>query len=192
MTVPVADPTPLSEETELIPKSESSDTIATFHEVHTRTGENKTKIWLRATAPLLLHSISVAVLATTLKFYIDDNDFNLRFRKALVNYTPLQSDITTAVSSGIVILRFFSISWLAAMVWRCIFILMERGGITLGHIESLLTWQIHLHPRRKSSQGPQVGLFISIILLAAFPCQLSGPILTGSITWSPSNQFSRD
>lgn len=189
-------PAPLSEKAELIPKSESSDSIATFHqdeqdEVHTRSGEDTTKIWLRATAPLILHFISVVFLTTILKSYIDDHDFNLHSRNALVKYTPLQSDITTAGSSGIAILRLFSASWMAAMVWRCIFILMERGGITLGHINSLLTWQIHLHPRSKSSHEPQVGFLISVILLAAFPCQLSGPILTGSITWSPSNQFSR-
>ena len=39
-------------------------------------------------------------------------------------------------------------------------------------IDRLLTWQVHL-----------LGLLVSIILLVAFPCQLSGPILTGSITW---------
>ena len=194
MTAPVTGPTALSENAGLIPKSGYSDHIATHHpsEVHTRTGENTTKIWLKATTPLILHTISVLILTTVLKSYIDDHDFNLHSRKALVKYTPLQSDITTAISSCIAISRLFATIWSASTIWRCIFILMERGGITLGHIESLLTWQIHLHPRLKSSQGTQVGFLISIILLASFPCQLSGPILTGSITWSPSSNFAKD
>jgi len=64
---------------------------------------------------------------------------------------------------------------------------MEKGGISLEQINRLLSWQVHLQPRLKSSQG--IGLLVSIILLVAFPYQLSGPILTGSITWSSSQHF---
>jgi len=61
-------------------------------------------------------------------------------------------------------------------------ILMEKGGISLEQINRLLSWQVHLQPRLKSSQA--IGLLVSIILLVAFPYQLSGSILTGSVTSS--------
>jgi len=64
---------------------------------------------------------------------------------------------------------------------------METDGISLQQIDTLLTWQIHFLPRLNSSR--KIGLLVSIILLLSFPCQLSGPILTGSITWSSSNSF---
>ena len=178
-----------------IPRSQSSN-IVTSHpndsEVHTRadTGENGTKIWLWAMAPLVLHLLSVLILTIVIKTLVDGQDFNLQSRKALARFTPLQSDITTAVSGGVAIVRTFSAMWSASIVWRCVFILMEKGGISLEQIDRLLTWQIHLHPRSKFSQ--RIGLLISIILLTAFPCQLSGPILTGSITWSSSHSFSGD
>ena len=173
------------------PGSQSSN-IVTSHpnEVHTRTGENGTKIWLWAMAPLVLHLLSVLILTIVIKTLVDRQDFNLQSRKALARFTPLQSDITTAVSGGVAIVRTFAAMWSTSVVWRCLFILMEKGSISLEQINYLLTWQIHLHPRSKFSQ--RIGLLISIILLTAFPCQLSGPILTGSITWSSSHSFSEN
>ena len=157
----------------LIPRPKTSDRLAT----HTRTGENITRIWVLATLPLILHFASVLILVTIFRFYIAGHDFNLESRHALSKFTPLQSDITTAT-----IYRLFAGMWSAAMLWRCVFILMEKGGISLEQIDSLLTWQMHICPRRKASHG--FGVLISIILLAAFLSQLSGPILTGSIAWS--------
>jgi hypothetical protein len=169
------------------PDSKLSQTALADSSIHTRTGENKTVIWFRAVTPLVLHFLSVITLTLILKFCIYQQDFNLHSRKALSNRTPLQSDITTAVSAGVTIIRFIAATWSAAMLWRCIFILMENGGISLRQINSLLTWQIHFYPCLKSSQ--KTGLLVSIILLLSFPCQLSGPILTGSIIWSSSYGF---
>jgi len=187
--IPGADNSSLfdTESTDLIPKPDVflSDNASGHPSIHTRTGENNTKIWLGALIPLILHFLSVIGLTVILNFSIDQHDFNLHSRSALTNFTPLQSDITTAVSAGVTVLRFFAAIWSGKTIWRCIFILMEKGGISLEQINSLLFWQHHFHPRANSSQ--RIGLLISITLLLSFPCQLSGPILTGSITWSPSS-----
>ena len=168
-----------------VPLLEISNNAATSPNVHIRIEENQTTIWLTTIIPLILHLLSVITLILVLKFYIDKRDFNLKFRNALFHFTPLQSDITTAVSAGITIIRFFAAIWSAEMIWRCVFILMERDGISLHQINSLFFWQNHFHPRLKSSH--RTGLVVSIVLLLCFPSQLSGPILTGSITWSSSN-----
>ena len=171
-----------------IPVSQSSDNFVTPppNKVHTRTGENWTRIWLWAITPLILHLLSVLTLIIVIKTFVDGQDFNLQSRKAMARFTPLQSDITTVVSGGVAIVRSFAAMWSASIVWRCIFMLMKSGGISLEQIDLLLTWQVHLRPRLKSSQ--RIGLLISIITLVAFPCHLSGPILTGSITWSSSHR----
>ena len=156
--------------------------------IHKRTGENQIYIWVWAIAPLFLHFLSTIVLILLLNFCVDNHDFNLHSRKALSNIRPLQSDITTAVSSGVTIVRFFAALWSAGMIWRCIFILMEKDGISLQQINILFRWQNHF-PRLRCRQ--KVGLVVSIILLLSFPCQLSGPILTGSITWSSSSALIR-
>jgi hypothetical protein len=178
MTLPTA-----AEEIAMIPHPEYEPTLS-----HTRVGENRTKIWVSATMPLILHFLSTLTLIAVLIFYVNGNDFTLQSRSSLSNFTPRQSDITTAISSSIVICRLFAGVWASAMLWRCVFILMHKGGISLEQIHSLLTWHIHV-AHREPSQG--YGLLVTIILLAALPSQLSGPILTGSITWSSSHRFTK-
>ena len=168
------------------PLLEVADVDATTSaNIHIRTGENQATIWLRAITPLILHLLSVIALILIFKFYIDKRNFNLQFRDALSQFTPLQSDITTAISAGITIIRFFAAIWSAEMIWRCVFILMERDGLSLQQIDSIFFWRNYFHPHLKSSH--RTGILVSIVLLLCFPSQLSGPILTGSITWSASN-----
>ena len=157
---------------------------------HTRTEENGTKILSWVIAPLFLHLSTLIILITALKSYIDGNDFNLHSRTALTDLTPLQSDVTTAVSSCIALQRSFAAMWSGSMYLRCIFILMEKGGISLQQIDSLLFWKNHFNPRVKLSG--RIALVVSIILLLSFPNQLSGPILTGSITWFSSSVLARE
>ena len=177
-----ADSSPL-----LDPEAESSNNpTPDSNEVHRRTGENQTMVWLLMTTPLILHFLSVIILTGAIKFFISGHSFNLDSRRALTTFTPLQSDITTAISSGVSILRIFTTMWTTSTAWRCVFILMENGGISLEQINRLLTWQIHFNSGPISSRKAHAGALISAILLTAFPCQLSGPILTGSITWTPS------
>jgi len=159
-------------------------------QLHTRTEESGTKILSWAIAPLILHLLTLFILITALKSYIDGHDFNLHSRTALTDLTPLQSDITTAVSSCIALIRSFAAMWSGSMYLRCIFILMEKGGISLQQIDSLLCWKNHFYPRVKLSR--RIALVVSIILLLSFPNQLSGPILTGSITWFSSSVLARE
>ncbi len=169
----------------LIPKPPEPSYGASNDQLHTRTEESGTKILSWAITPLILHLSIVVILIIALKSYIDGHDFNLYSRTALTHSTPLQSDITTAVSSCIAFQRFFAAMWSGSMYLRCIFILMEKGGISLQQINSLLFWKNHFYPRVKLSR--RIALVVSIILLLSFPTQLSGPILTGSITWFSSS-----
>src|SRR5258707_15022121 len=101
-------PHPDSESTSLVSlvePTESSSNATDDLGIHTRTEENRTKVWLWALTPLILHLLSAliltAILTAILNFRIDKHDFNLQSRRALTNFTPLQSDVTTAVSGGV-------------------------------------------------------------------------------------------
>lgn len=155
---------------------------------HWRTGESKIGVWVWAYAPLLVHFVIVVLLVIVIRQFIADHDFNLLSRIHFGKITPLQSDITTAISSGLTVSRFFVMMWSGATAWRSVFVLLEREGIALEEVHRLLTWQVHhLYPRLRHLW--KMSTVVSVMLLAAFPCQLSGPILTGSITWSPSRRF---
>jgi hypothetical protein len=150
---------------------------------HTRTGvDDRFTNW--AISPLLLHFLIVVIVMAILRNHIDGHHYNLEKRFSLSGFTPLQSDITTIISTSVTLYRLCATIWSGAVLWRCIFILLGNGGITLEKIDSLLTWQMYRPPHLLSWQA-----LVSIVLLTALSPHVSGPILTGSITWSSSHRL---
>jgi hypothetical protein len=166
--------------------------------VHHRVDERRWRIWAIVVVPLLLHLLVSTVTLAFILGYVDGTLFGETKRRSslmqvdrstLVGpYILLQSDIVTILSSLIVVSRFLAAIWTAGTAWRCTFLLLETSGATLAEIHSVLGWNLlfpfripFLKGRKPASQR---AILVSIILGLAFPCQLSGPIMTGSITWS--------
>ncbi|KAL1383340.1 hypothetical protein HDK64DRAFT_48768 [Phyllosticta capitalensis] len=94
-----------------------------------------------------------------------------------------QSDVTTLISAALVVTRFTVNVCNATAAQRCLFILLEKCGITLRQIERLFCYE----------QGPAgFGLYqlaATLLLLLFIPAQLSAPIAQGAITWVPKTVF---
>lgn len=136
-----------------------------------------------------------------MRCYVHDNHFNFREREPQVvladgttapftYYAPLQSDITTLISSLLAILRLITAAWLGPLWWRCAFILMAKTGLKPWQLHTIVSYGIPtLH--MPEGGGRDVDLLIrpiSIILAIVLPVHLVAPVLTGSITWTPYNR----
>ena len=163
-------------------------------------GENRTKAWVFAIAPLFLHLLLVVAISTFMLFYVNGGEFNLTSRRPFITQTdgsitqlnysaPLQSDITTTLSLLLVLLRTAATAWCGATAWRCAFLLMEKTGISLQEINRMIKFGMPaiFKPHRLEDGGDRIVVLVAIVLLASLPSQFSSPILTGSITWSPSS-----
>ena len=183
----------------LHPRSESNviellptpDSLAEIYEQSTcERHEDIHKLWIRALIPLVGHFIFIIGIATVVFSSIDNQLFNTSLRAPPVTQfdgsishlasRPLQSDITTVLSIALTLMRTATAMWTAATTWRCVFVLMEKKGISLQAINWMTTFRLPPKPRT------WLGVIVAIILLAAFPAQYSSPILTGSITWEPA------
>jgi len=172
-----------SDEEVLAPDDDDAVSDSEISKEHTRTGVDDRAInW--TISPLILHFFIVIAVGFILRALIDGHHYNLEKRRSLSGFTALQSDMTTLISTSVALYRLCAMIWSGAVLWRCIFILLGNGGITLEKIDTLLTWQYYRPPRLLSSQ-----VLVSIILLSAFSPHVSGPILTGSITWSSSHRL---
>jgi hypothetical protein len=145
---------------------------------------------------LVGHFIITALIAIVMIYAIDNHSFNISSPKPAIEqfdgsfthprYRPRQSDITTVISFALTVMRLVSGMWTAAMAWRCSFILMEKTGVSLQNINWMLTYSLPAEIRAR--RGITV-VVVAIILLLAFPSQLAAPILTGSITWEPTENL---
>ncbi|KAG7092758.1 hypothetical protein E1B28_009083 [Marasmius oreades] len=169
------------------------------------------RVWILALAPLFLHFTFVLAITVIVMFYIDRHDFNSQVRRPRIvvsnetsldqraPFGPTQSDVNTFLSSALVILRIVTGMWCGALVWRCVFILLEKEGITLHQIKRMISLGLPpvslsspKHPSNPNSRGSKRAtptILVAIILILAIPYQFSSPILTGSIVWAPSSIY---
>ena len=98
-------------------------------------------------------------------------------------YRPLQSDITTALSVAASATRAAAVCWVGKLLWRCAFMLMEKGEITIAGFSKVVGGGITtLLPRHDVSSWKNVFL-VYFIIFTCFVMDFFSSILTGSVTW---------
>lgn len=146
--------------------------------------------------PFVLHFVVVLAIWALVVHYIDGNDFNITERRPSVTlaggtiirpslYVPLQSDVTTFLSSALQALDIATTAWAASLCWRVAFFLMEKPGLRLQDLDHIISRGC-FKPARKDHNNVIMGL----ILLVTLPLQkVVRPILSGAISWVPSHRL---
>ncbi|CAE6395546.1 unnamed protein product [Rhizoctonia solani] len=155
------------------------------------------KAWIGTIWTLLIHCLLSAALTIFVLVYVKSRYFNVTDRTPLVQvlagtrattFRPMQSDIVTFISGVIAISKCALTAWTASLCWRIAIFLMEERGLTRRDLKILLSYG-QLAPGAYSTDWST--LVISSLLLASLVANFSSPLLTGSISWVPSNQLAR-
>ncbi|CAE6526224.1 unnamed protein product [Rhizoctonia solani] len=153
--------------------------------------------WFFTVWPLALHCLLSLGAAGLVLLYVQDCHFNVTERTPAVDvvegkqrapFNLLQSDVVTILSSIIVVLRCELMAWGTPLIWRVAVFLMERRGLSRRNLRTLLDYGV-LVPGAYSSDFSSI--IIGLLLLAVIAANFASPILTGSISWVPSNQLAR-
>ncbi|KDN33802.1 hypothetical protein RSAG8_13102, partial [Rhizoctonia solani AG-8 WAC10335] len=158
------------------------------------------RTWSLVMWPLVAHAyMSLGVVAFMIN-YVHNRDFNLEQRRPFVklangtevpwvHYAPLQTDITTALSIMLAILRLITACWLGPLSWRCAFFLMEAFGLRPRQLDMLVSYDIYTTPLSGTPRHDKrfLRFIVWALLLIVLPVHLSAPVLTGSIAWISSN-----
>ncbi|KAL5639017.1 hypothetical protein ACGC1H_003406 [Rhizoctonia solani] len=151
--------------------------------------------WASAVWVMIAHLILSAGVTIFVLAYVEGHHFNLTERSPVVQvlggtrvapFAPLQSDIVTFLSSIIAVLKCALAAWAASLCWNIALFLMERCGLTHQDLQALLRYGV-LTPGAYSRDWST--WLIGSLLLAGLVANLSSPVLTGSISWVPSNRL---
>lgn len=116
-------------------------------------------------------------------------------------------DINSAITTAQVFVRIVTSCWPSMVAWQCVFLLMEKGDIDLGQLNSLVSWKsfrpamlmewtytltrifspeapINQH-RNRSRCCNTYGIYVALVLLLMWPASFSAPLLTSSVDWLP-------
>ncbi|KAF8702204.1 hypothetical protein RHS03_06399, partial [Rhizoctonia solani] len=155
------------------------------------------KAWLFTILPLAIHLLGSLALVATLLGYLDGHQFYLERQpevhlanrtsqsQQLPGYNLLQPEVTTLLSVYLVILRWVAAMWAAPLCWRTIFMLAGKHGIEYRDIKWVVSYGVF---RPSTNFQCSLNLLLGFILVFTLVPQPSAPLVTGSISWLPSNK----
>ncbi|CAE7126584.1 unnamed protein product [Rhizoctonia solani] len=151
--------------------------------------------WAKAIQAMIVHCILSVALAVFVLVYVDRHHFNLTERYPSINvvdgtqkapFLPMQSDIVTFLSSILAISKCALTAWAGLLCWNVALFLMEKRGLVRRDLQTLLKYGL-LAPRAYSKDWS--AWVIGALLVASLAAGLASPVLTGSISWAPSNRL---
>ena len=153
--------------------------------------------------PFIFHFLLTILVALVTLYLIDspggNRIYNLDHRRPqfvdldggrttadIKSYRPLQSDITTALSVAASATRAAAAWWAGKLLWRCAFMLMEKGEITIAGFSKVVDGGITtlLWPRDVANR--KNVFLVYLIIFTCFGMDYFSSILTGSVTWQPT------
>lgn len=127
---------------------------------HDRPCENPNTRIFRANYLLFFHFILYATISATVWFIlsgiiVSSNVYKMPNHDGL-NHTWLSvSGINACLTASLVAVRVTASSWSSIVAWRFVFLLIEKGGIDLRQLNSMISWKLLLpSPSVKSTRFP--------------------------------------
>ena len=127
---------------------------------------------------LVLQAIAAAAASCLMLYGIDGRVVYFNSDAAWFRRAHLQADdITTIVSTAILVVRILTGAWAAKSAWRCAFILLETQGITLQQFNRMISWPTYF------LRGSTDAYITTLTLLLLVPANLVSPVITGAVGW---------
>jgi hypothetical protein len=98
-----------------------------------------------------------------------------------------QTQVTGLLSLALTGIRITASSCTALLVWRIVFVLIDKQSITLSQIVILNQYKVPVIPK---SASPTWGTFTALAVILFWPCNFSAPVAQSSIAWIPAKQLS--
>lgn len=121
---------------------------------------------------------------------IDDHTFKTGPPPSLLTSDVYQIQVTGLISLALVIIRLLACSCSALLVWRTIFILLDRGVITLTELAYLANYQFPIIPRGSSRFQPFWSSWAVTMAVLLWPPGFATPLANSAVAWIPSTRLS--
>jgi hypothetical protein len=103
-----------------------------------------------------------------------------------------QTEVTGLVSAALLFIRLFAQLGSTLLVWRLIFILLGKSGLSFVEICRMVDLKIPILPRLESANQFQWSFLTIVVVLCLWPPSLSAPLANSSLGWIPSTQLASD
>ena len=147
---------------------------------------------LQAWYLFLLHQAASIVFVAYLIQWIDGHHFQTGSPSSIfqTNSPLYQTQINGLVSLALVMIRLLASACTALLVWRMIFILLEKQGMTLAELTRMNNHRIPILPRLKTRSQLLWSGWAILLAFFLWPPNFAAPLANASLAWSPSAKVS--
>ncbi|KAI4266437.1 MAG: hypothetical protein L6R38_008742 [Xanthoria sp. 2 TBL-2021] len=100
-------------------------------------------------------------------------------------YRLHQAQVTALISLGLVLVRLVASSSSVLLVWRIVFVLLEKRGITLGELARLTNFRVPILPGKQSRKSLLWSVWAATTIILLWPQGFAAPLASSSISWIP-------
>lgn len=147
---------------------------------------NTFKAWY----PFLIHLVACVLLFAGMTHWINDQHFKTGSPPTLFKSSLYQTQITGLISLALVLIRMLAGSCSVLLVWRTIFILLEKRGITLTELTRLGNFHVPIIPRGGSRIELLWSCWAMVVIFLLWPPSFAAPLANSSVAWIPSKRLS--
>lgn len=138
----------------------------------------------------LIHLGTCTLLFAIISQRIDDHTFKTGSPPSLLTSDLYQTQVTGLISLALVIVRLLACSCSALLVWRTIFILLDKRVITLTELVHLANYQFPIIPRGGSKFQLLWSCWAMAVVILLWPPGFAAPLANSSVAWIPSIRLS--
>ena len=152
--------------------------------------DSGTRNTLKAWYLFLIHLVACILLFVVMAQWIDDHTFKTGAPPSLLTSALYQTQVTGLISLALVIIRLLAGSCSALLAWRTIFILLDKGGITLTELAHLGNYHVPIIPRGGSRFQLLWSCWAVAVVILLWPPGFAAPLANSSVAWIPSIRLS--
>ena len=148
-------------------------------------------IWSKCKAwyIFIAHIMACLILALVLIFFVDGRQFNAGSPPQAFTSSLYQVHVSGLISLANTALRPIISVCRGLLVWRSIYILLDKRGITINELNRLATWNLPTLSAA-ASNARKTWIYWPLVVLLLWPAQYASPLVQSSVAWIPSVRLS--
>lgn len=140
---------------------------------------------------IVLHLAMCIILLVCLDKFVDEKDFRIGSGPSSFTVPLYQSQVTGLISVSLVLIRTLTGVCSTLIAWRIIFVMLNRGDITLGELLCLQNYRLPHFPRRSLGYGFFWSSWAASVIILTWPSGFAAPLVSSAVTWRPGNKLSK-
>ena len=139
---------------------------------------------------VFIHLAACVIFLLCIEKLVDDQDFRTGSPPSVFALPLYQAQVTGLISFSLLIIRTLGGACFTLLLWRTIFVTLDREGVTLVELVRLNNYGVPMLPRWSSKSRLVWSIWAALVIILSRPSGFASPLANSAVIWIPSTQLS--